>query len=715
MKKSFFISLGVAVLAGLVLSCTKANDDPTPVPDPVDPYFEKEGLTPSFDSAHFSDAVAYLGGMKSSDEAWIRARAGGNLVSDPSSATIIILDNSLVSSNEEMLAESYDAGKIIIIGSPDLENLRALRKKHEWRFVIPEEAPGFDFALAFCQQNSFLLVAPVYVQAEVQELDGTEEEIDIIGEDVYDGASMFESGLSLMTFIDDAQDNLASYGTKTSVSAPRLSEIINVLNYTYPRSEYWDTNIRGRNFRIYNSFTISYSIYPCYVSKGFGDNAGDYYVVKAVANNFPPTAYEFGKKPEERRSATIYWPGKYTSWGNLQIRGPYNTGMSFKSHTVDPSNFVFTAKGVPVPANEIDVRDYSQTVTDSWSMGLSGGWNESQVFNIGFNAGIGGSKSYSVRYSTKDLKVENRFTNSIVDYNFVYRNLPERDSDFDEYESRMTTISKNTASFDMSWEWKTASPRNDYDDIVFPLATEVEQRIAVWARDTDYGRWHNHMYNFKRSSDNVDNKILKLARIPVGCLRIENKCSDNQILYDIVVATTQGKTVYKSKNSIAQGEHLEVILPQKDRTYSVFFNMGKSKTSTIPYYSIDSAIELELVADEKTGKRVLYATENGGDFVTNSGMIRVKNQSLSKLVMNLTVYDVNNTPVLEYPNHLGFFESADLYVTAGKEYYVTMEFGSESSSKPYKTASNFTVKPYTSEKDIKVLIATDDGGSFVLQ
>jgi len=519
-----------------------------------------------------------------------------------------------------------------------------------------------------------------------------------------------------MDFIDDVLESRPD-GTKSSVSARTLSDIANEQTHTFVRTEYWETHLRGRHLRVFTTSTVSYSVFPCYVPDGI-TNHGDHYVVKAVATNYCPKMYEYKyedgpTKPYQGMKAH-YWAREYSYWGNCQFRGPYNTEMTVSSSVDIPTDMSFPTSGKPKPDSDISTTHHTESVTASWNVGLSGGWNSKDEFSLGFNAGIGGSKTYSVSYDTKDLKVANESDSHSPSYKFIYQNLPKEDDDFDNYESKMPTISKSTASFDMSWQWVTSNPKADYDKFVYTLSNEVGWNLSIWSRDRNGLIWSNYMYSFHRSSTLTNKEVMSVARVPIGCLRIENKCQNNQMLYGIFIKDETNKTVYQSSNNLAQGEFLEVLLPQKNHMYSVNFNMGKSSASTIPYYSNDPKIVLPLLIDSKSDKRVLNATENGGDFTTDAGMIRVVNQSFTNLVMNLTVCRKDGTVVLEYPNPVGCGVSADLYVTAGQEYYVTMDFGSESSSKPYKSASNFKVSSYKSETDIKILYAADNGGSFVL-
>jgi len=212
-----------------------------------------------------------------------------------------------------------------------------------------------------------------------------------------------------------------------------------------------------------------------------------------------------------------------------------------------------------------------------------------------------------------------------------------------------------------------------------------------------------------------ENFQLEVARIPVGCLRIDNKCQSNQILFGIQISdNSSGEVVYTCANSISRDEHLEVLLPQKDRTYSISMNVGQSQSSTVPYYSFDSQIELPLLMDKAQDTRILTMVENGGDFTSRNAYLQVMNQSRTALVRNLRIFEADGTQVYSYPNSLGYNNVADIYLNADVEYYATMEYGSASSFKNYRSSSNFTLPFFSGDKDIRVLIASyPDGGDFV--
>jgi len=706
-------TLGVLTLLLSLFSCSKEDTTTETIREDY-LGFKQEGLAPHFGTDQFNDAVFVLGGLKDRDKPWIRARAGKNLCTDVSAAKIIVLGNSIVDANVKLLASAYEEGKIVIVCNPDLDKLRKLRSTYGWHFIIPEEKPEYDFAIGFARHHSILLKAPVFIKGDVKAGSGAEE--------VYENTSVFFSARALVQFIKQYKQHQSNQ-TKASINVTGLDEKINTLYYSVTRDYSYCTTCR-RNLKIFASFAINYSAYPCYLPEGV-NNHGDYYQVKATFSNFAPTMYEYDTDPNVpvgKYTFAHYWPyndgAKEKSFtGDAYFLGPYNACLVFKCYSTS-GQLKLTER--PIPGTDISTVNYSESSTKSWNVGISGGYGQETGATGSINVGFGGSKTNSVSYSMSDLRVVNNSDNNAVGYEFNYQNIPNVDSDFDSYleKSKMPAICRSTADFDMAWEWATITPKNDYDATVFDMQTEVKQSVCVMVRDKVSGSWTNystgstHTFTFTTSDSG---SLLEVARIPVGCLRLDNKCSGNQLLYDITIVNESGETVLKTDNNLSPGEYYEVLLPRKNHTYSVYFNMGDGQSSAKPYYSIDSKIALPLL-DTQGNKRILSATETGGDFETNQAKIKVKNQSMTKLVRNLGVYKADdNTLVVKYPNSLGFFESAEMYVTAGVKYYIKMEFGSSSDFSTYRTGADFIPAPYHSDSDTKILYMTDEGGDFVKQ
>ena len=239
--------------------------------------------------------------------------------------------------------------------------------------------------------------------------------------------------------------------------------------------------------------------------------------------------------------------------------------------------------------------------------------------------------------------------------------------------------------------------------------------IAVWIRDKYTGIWRNNMFDYSLSRQDVNTSLLDLARVPVGCLKINNKSQSNEILYDIkVYDSVSGEAVYEGTNNVGMNEYFEVLLPQKGRSYYVSMGVGKNSYNKVTYCSYNSEITLPLaLSGSDSNKRILNFVESGGDFTSRAGYLRVINQSSVNLVRNLKVYTAGGEEVYASKSSLGYGHSLDINLSAGVAYYVTMEFGSASSSKKYRTASNFELPFYTNDSDIVTLIANDNGGDFI--
>jgi len=710
MKRISLFLMAVTVLLTLA-GCIKEFIPRTP-----EEHFSKEGLLSHFDNTLFEYKVAYLGGLHSDDEPWVRSRAYNCQSTSPEEAKVIIIGNDLVNDKAETLKQAYEEGKFIIIGNADMYSLKDFRERFGWQFTIPARQPEGRFAYGIARNHAFLLSSPLH-KNEVGEITVDAE------------ASPFQAMRGLISFIYEYLEGKTQ--TKSSVDAGEL----NIPDQIYSENFSWYEDVTYQfskdytpyYYRIFRDCSIQYSVFSCYAPEGGSDQFhGDYYSVKAVCTNFPPTMYERAsstdKDPIDGNPAHFMW-GEQSKRkdGLMKIKGPWNSQMKMAFHAENADDLVFCIEGHPSPESDIQVKDYTTVKTKSWNFSISGGYENSggkHGGNVGVSLGIGGSTENWVAYSMSDIGVKNHSDNSCASYEFNYQNLPEGKStsykDWDD--ASITTISTTRADFEAAWIWQSSpdGKKKDYDASLIPFVGEFSQTVDVYCEDRYSGSWSARLMK-NTTSWTDENFQLEVVRIPVGCLRIDNKCQSNLVLFNIQVTdNSSGELVYSSANSISRDEHLEVLLPQKDRTYSVAMNVGQSQSSTVPYFSFDSQIELPLLLDKEQDIRILTMVENGGDFTCRTGYLQIVNQSRSALVRNLSIFKADGTKVYSYPNSLGYNNAADIYLNADVEYYATMEYGSASSFKNYRSSANFTLPYYSSEKDKRILIASyPDGGDFV--
>jgi len=713
--KLFFVFALISVL--MTFSCSK-QDTPDPEKPTSGQWFRNEGLTISYDSLQFSENVAILGTLKAKDAPWARARAGLKLVNHHKDAKVLILDNSSISSYEAELDSAYVSNRFVILVNPDLEKLKSLRSKYGWAIILPDKAPEHDFLFCFCYRHSYLSPAPVRIMTPIDTLSSEDHPYitEIKGEEIYENMSAFSNGHGLMQFIILAKKDLSNW-TKGSSAAGGLTESNNTQFYNFDVNKYFNDSMscRGgktRYFRFYYSSSVKYKIFPCYVPDNAGEPQGDYYTISATASYYAPTACEYESDFKTAHGSARYWKGKgdKSYWGDCQYMGPYNKQMIVNIKAED-NNITFTPDGNPVPGTEIDTKTYTDSKEHNWSAGLSGGLSK-DGFNLGFNLGFGGSKTNTVSYSVSDLKVVNNNDGKTPKYEFNYQNLPSRDDKFDNYS--LPSICKSTADFALAWEW-ICPGKEVGDTTVIPLTTKLDLYFCWWARDKVKGSWKNDLWTYHREESQTSKSALSVVREPIGCLQINNRFTDNTLLYKVVVVEVlkdKEDTVFsETASSFHSGEYIEALLPQRGHTYKAYLKAGKSLNTAIPYHSVNN-FTLEVL--KSSGSKVgLNISETSSDFVSDYGKLQVKNESTTKLIMNLNVRTTDGASVYCLTNSIGTGKVAEIRLPSGKEYYVTMEYGSSSKFDLYKSAKNFTLTPYVEEADIKLLVAKDDGGDFI--
>jgi len=704
-RKSLLLMALVGLLA--FVGCTKEPSTP-------EEHFDRQGLVSHFDKELIKENVAYLGGLHPDDERWVRARSSKGMSSSADGAKVIIIGNELVSSQEETLKKAYEEGRFIIIGNAKMDSLRAFRERNGWKFPIPARQPEGRFAYGIAKNHSFLLSFPLHKNEN--------------GQIVVDaGASPFQAMRGMIIFISNYLKGNSQ--TKSSVDAGKLDIPNQIYSENFPMYEdvsyKIDSDFTTYYYRIFREFGIQYSVYSCYAPEGSSEQLhGDYYSVKAIGTNYPPTMYERASSTDtvsiDGKPAHFMW-GEQSPRGLMKIKGPWNSQVTMAFHAQNAGDLIFCIEGHPSPESDIQVKDYTTVKTKSWEVSISGGFEamgKNKGGNIGASFGVGGSTENWVAYSMSDIGVKNYSDNSCASYEFNYQNLPKGDKptskDWDN--ASITTISTTRADFEAAWIWQSSSSgkKKDYDGAFVPLVGEFSSTVDVFCEDRNYGTWYARlMHETEVWTDK--NFQMEVVRIPVGCLRIDNKCQNNQILFNIQITdNSTNEVVYTCENSIGRDEHLEVLLPQKERTYSVSMDVGQSRASTVPYYSFDSQIEMPLLIDKKQDTRILTMVESGGDFTSRSAYLQVINQARSALIRNLRIFTADGTLAYSYPNSLGYNNVADIYLNPDVEYYATMEYGSATNFKNYRSASSFTIPYFSSEKDKRILIASyPEGGDFV--
>jgi len=697
--------VGILAMAG----CTKDI-----VPSSPEEHFSKEGLLPNFDKTLFDVEVAYLGGLHSDDEVWVRARSNKGMSSSPDEAKIIIIGNELVNSQEEVLKKAYEAGKFIIIGSADADSLKSYRERFDWQFCIPAEKPEGRFAYGIAKNHAFLLASPLHKTQD--------------GEIVVDeGSSPFEAMRGLISFINSYYkgDNR----TKSSVDIGEL----NLPDQVYSRnfSTYHDVGYQVKGgtvyyYRIFHDWAIQYSVFSCYApEEGIKQFHGDYYSIKAIATNYPPSMYERASSSStssiDNSAAHFMW-GEQSTRGHMKIKGPWNSKLTMSFQAEKASDLVFCIEGLPSPESDILAQDYTTVKTKSWNVSLSGGGGggggKGGKGSGSASFGFGGSTENWVSYSLNDIGVKNHSDNNCASYEFNYQNIPEGSSeDHSKWDdASITTISTSRGDFEAAWIWQSSSTgmKNDYDGAIIPMIATFDHQVDVYCEDKISGSWYASLKHDIASLTDKDFQ-LEVVRIPVGCLRIDNRCQTNQLLFNIqIVDNLSGEVAYTSLNSISRNEHLEVLLPQKERSYYVTMDVGQSQASTVKYYSCDTQIQIPLLLDKSSDTKILTIVESGGDFTSQNGYLHVINQSRTALVRNLCIYKADGSLIYTYPNSLGYNNTAELLLNAEVEYYATIEYGSATNFKKYRSSKNFTLPYYRGVSDIRVLIASyPDGGDFV--
>lgn len=704
------VSAYMMTIIGILTIASCAKDT---IPSTPEEHFSKEGVMPNFDKTLFDIEVAYLGGLHSDDEVWMRARSNKGISSSPEAAKIIIIGNELVNSQEEVLKKAYEAGKFIIIGGADIDSLKSYRERFDWQFCIPAGKPKGRFAYGIAKNHAFLLPSPLHK---------TEDGGIVVDE----GTSPFEAMRGLISFINSYYKG--NNQTKSSVDIGEL----NLPDQVYSRnfSVYNDVGYQVKGgtvyyYRIFHDWSIQYSVYSCYApEEGLEQLHGDYYSVKAICTSYPPTLYErasSGSTSSCDDSVARFMWGKQSPYGHMKIKGPWNSKLTMSFQAETASDLVFCIEGIPSPESDIQAKSYSTVKTKSWNVSLSGGGGGGGGKGKGSGSaslGFGGSTENSVSYSLNDIGVTNNSDNNCASYEFNYQNIPATDSeDHGKWDdASITTISTSRADFEAAWIWQSSSTgmKNDYDSAIIPMIATFDHQVDVYCEDRLSGSWYASLKHDNIHMTDADFQ-LEVVRIPVGCLRIDNKCQTNQMLFNIqVVDNSSGEVAYSSSNSISRDEHLEVLLPQKNRSYYVTMDVGQSQTSAVSYRSFDTQIEMPLLMDKSSDTRILTIVESGGDFTCQTGYLQVVNQSRSALVRNLCIYNANGSLAYTYPNSLGYNNTADLRLNSEVEYYATMEYGSATNFKKYRSSENFTLPYYSSENDIRVLIASyPDGGDFV--
>lgn len=598
MNKRHILALALGAVLTTFLSCSK-DDGPVVDPDP----FKRFGLTTYFDKSQFPGKVAILGGIDDLGTRWLTARAGGSL-STAQDADIVVVGNMMLDNLKLAVREAYENGKFILVAHAQIKDIQKIKDEYGWKFTLPSTQPE-QCMIGFAPHACCLLEPPAYT--------------DKTGAGNTPTLTCFQFMRPLNNFIKRWMQK-AKAETKSSIKAPGLNMDDDV--FANPFQFVADVSVRVKDrvtyYRVYSNVDVQYNVVPCYLPEALSDKHGDYYIVKtSVAHDFP-TAYIYGNNdPEVSVSGEARYFDKEESQEKMKIMGPYKTDLKveFVADAEGNDVYEFGNGGYPVPATTIGQTTYDNKETFTVDGGISGGYSSSEGGGyVNAELGFTATKENTVSSTVTDLSVTNNSVTSTgnVAYDFKYNNLPNEFQD-------PTEISKSLSTFEMAWIWKTKSSKGkkDYETGTFPILTKVTSEVRMNAEEIYWGQ-EKYATNTTSFSATLNRSFADPKRTPVGCLQINNKCSDtpltNFILYDIhVFDASTDKEVYSTESSVGRDESFEVLLPQKDRTYYVTLSMGASQKTADEYTSSNKAISLGLLKSE-SDKLILNINEKGGDF-----------------------------------------------------------------------------------------------------
>ena len=620
-------TLLLSVIFGLT-ACSVDDTSITPSDNPDDISWEK----PDYTSVKCDDPVFISDGIKPE----VRSALDTYLTNITSldEAMVAVVKPEDIGTYEGKLKAFYDRGGLVVVAHPTGKYFAEFSEKYGIFDVMPFDAskPILLFATDNTGMSVTLYDCPpfdgTYSNPDDAE-DGpvTEEEV-MLPQPVDETAHYRDIIFNFFRRIKQNREQRAAVTRGDTQFVTQFDPKVLITEFTthshifvvpMEHKVYQIHGCSGDYLNVKGSFEVIYSIKPCYLFENNGDNAGDYYIVKADVI---------------ARNGQVYkpyytWHGWRNTLGVVSVAGYYmknlqlsSTLMSNAQKPVTLSDISFAAQ--PSPVTTIN----SSTYTSGIDLGLQG------ALSVGTKTGLGGSMGFSASYNKSstinitDLDIEKNTDDQSrqVSYKYVVNNITlDR---FDMVKNIFTTMSNDDivekfyptqipaiarSDFDATswWCWYVPANTNGVKD---KASTQFTIKADLKLTHDSYAYWNTIASSHR--SFNYDNNSFTFNipapnRQPFGILALAN--NHNKVVSNIKIYSQENvadKDTLCLSRGYLKGQEAKCALPEgtyivdydlkngddntidsRWRIKNVIITKGVTEEASTAYISTDSAIE----------------------------------------------------------------------------------------------------------------------------
>ena len=341
------------------------------------------------------------------------------------------------------------------------------------------------------------------------------------------------------------------------------------------------------------SINVAFDVYQIHCYEDYPGH-GDYYLVDMTATVANNGMYK-GK----------WWNNHYGTY--VRICGLYGKSFEIECAPVTDAEtkiplgtdkVKFTASGFPTPSTTVGKTDYSRSVSQSLSVGVSiggakDGNNKQRGGGANISAGWSWTKSESRELS--DTDIQNNSSGNIVRYKLNFNNLPQfkwsEERGFDEGKS---WTYRSTSEIRAYWIWHVPAAKDDDEEK--PLCIRFRAKPTYGAMSFITTKADLKTLDFT-DIGNVEQvfEITNFIREQRGGVIINNNFTDNTAIKKVSIykaSDTARKTVlWESKETIVPGKQKKTSAFSIKDNYMIYLTTVDNKEYVYSTYSDGLALE----------------------------------------------------------------------------------------------------------------------------
>ena len=550
------IFISILFILGIV-SCSK---------EPVYQY-ETHILKESIEEADldFFGEVFWLG-PENEDQDDFMARS--IFAPDIESASIIVLDGTLLAANKDLLDEEYRKSKIIVLCDPDFRVYNDIAETLGWPIGSCDDEKSELFAFSLAGTSSLLTPEDLVVINEPELLPDSDSDMTIpIAEPNEDGIieefeeldydEIIDLNYIIDPFVKMVNMMYVDLDCITKAGNNDSQKISSYKTFSFPVRLLFAETTGSDNDYVVGTYQniVRYQYEPLYAHSG-QSTSGDYYIMNVSYESVAGKVFKGEDLVRSHGAVDVHYTGAFLRTLDIKtyIQAPDGTSNNGEPYFIEG----FT----PIPETLNDCRNYSKTkgwsIGGGISFGAEGNDKEGKVkgeaqFSWGYN------NSSTVSFNLPDMKIENHSyhgdNGDVAQWKMVCQNLPGKDGT--RHITSCPSVAKTTSSCHTNWIWHINKYGDGSKETIGDMIVEFHPVLGI-ARNGFWFKFAN--YNFDLGTKSIQIPMAAPNRIPFGTIKLNNTIPDVVISNIQVRDYDSGEVAYKSSGDLPENQSREISL-----------------------------------------------------------------------------------------------------------------------------------------------------------